>query len=295
MSAGAWLRAARPLAHANLAPPILLGQALALDAFGVFDPILAAVAFGFGVVDHLAIVFANDYADRDADALGSARTIFSGGSRVIPEGRIRPEALRAAALAAAAALVVGAAIAGALLERMLFPAFAAVALILLHSYSFPPLRLSYRGGGELLQGLGVGLVLPLLGWYAQTGELASAPFEVFAALVILGLASNVLTALPDLAADRAAAKRTWPVRRGPGRARRDALLLVGLGLALATWTAALGPTWTALVVGPPAACALAALGFVREDRPLLPFVALAAGASPVLQVAWAIALFAAPR
>ena len=49
------------------------------------------------------------------------------------------------------------------------------ALLLLWLYSFKPVRLSYRGGGEILQALGTALVLPLLGFYAQSGSLA--PFR----------------------------------------------------------------------------------------------------------------------
>lgn len=289
--ATAWLRATRPLAHANIAPPILLGQAFAFANAGHLDAGLGAVAFGFGILDHLAIVFANDYADRDADALTDTRTIVSGGSRVIPDGLLRPAQLRTAAIVAGLALLAGSAVAGWLLERELLPAFAAVALLLLHAYSFEPMRLSFRGFGEVLQGVGVGLVLPLMGWYAQTGDLARAPYDVFAPLVVLAFAGNVLTALPDHAADSKAGKRTWPVRRGEARARRDALALVGLGIAFATQV---GPVfsreWTALVVGPPALCALLALGWMRAGRPVLPFVLLAAGAVTTLHLTWAAAL-----
>ena len=73
MRISAWLQAARPLAHANIAPPILLGQALAFAAGSPFDPAMAAIAHSFGVLDHLYIVFANDYADREGDALQGAR------------------------------------------------------------------------------------------------------------------------------------------------------------------------------------------------------------------------------
>ncbi|MCB9591290.1 MAG: prenyltransferase [Sandaracinaceae bacterium] len=294
MSVGAWLRAARPLAHANIAPPILLGQAFGFASTGTFDPILASVAFGFGVLDHLTIVFANDYADRESDALADERTIFSGGSRVIPDGLIEPRHLKLAAIGAAATLVIGSAVAGFLLGRDLLPAFAAAALALLYAYSYEPFRLSYRGYGEIVQGLGVGLVLPLLGWYAQTGDVTRAPYDAFAPLVMLAFASNILTALPDHAGDARAAKRSWPVRRGEARARRDALVLVGVGVALATQV---GPVfsmeWTAAIVGPPALAVLLAFGWMKEGRPVLPFVTFAAGAITVLHVAWSVALLVA--
>jgi len=292
MALRAWVRAARPLAHANIAPPILLGHAFVYAASQRFEWILAAVAFSFGVLDHLTIVFANDYADREADALGDERTIFSGGSRVIPDGLIAPESLRNAAIATGTLLLVGSAVAGWVWDRPLLPAFAVAALLLLIAYSFPPLRLSYAGFGEVVQGLGVGLVLPLLGWYAQTGDVRGAPYEAFAPLVLLAFASNILTALPDYDADLAAAKRTWPVRRGAMKARGDALVFVGIGIALASQV---GPRftdlWTGLVLGPPALAALLALRWLKREEATLRFVTLAAGAITVLHVTWTVALW----
>lgn len=290
MALRAWIRAARPLAHANIAPPILLGQALAVFQGAAFDPFLFALAHGFGVLDHLAIVFTNDVADREGDALHDAPTPFSGGSRVLQEGLLRPRQLARAASGCALALVVLSGV-GVLVERPVLPLFALAALALLGAYSLPPLRLSYRGQGEILQGLGVGLVLPLLGFYAQSGALASAPWALLSALVVLGVASNVLTALPDLTADRAVEKRTWPVRRGEGKAARDALVLLATGLVLANQVAPnVSRIW---VVVPALMIGIAA--FVARDRSprgRVRFVALAAGSVTVLELALAAVLFA---
>ena len=227
------------------------------------------------------------------DALAEGRTAFSGGSRVLVEGLLRPHQLRNAAVVMGLALLVGSAVAGWLLDRELLPVFAFVALLLLQAYSFEPMRLSFRGFGELLQGVGVGLVLPLMGWYLQTGDLsAHTPWDVFAPLVILAFAGNILTALPDHEGDVKADKHTWPVRRGPIRARRDALALVGLGIGFSTQVGPVfGQEWTAVLVAPPALFALLALGWMREGRPVLPFVTFAAGAITVLHLSWSAALF----
>lgn len=295
MSLTAWWKAARPLAHANIAPPIALGVALASAQGGRVGAAALAVAFAFGVFDHLFIVFANDYADRDADAEGEG-TLISGGSRVLQEGLIEPTALRAAALAAAAALIVTSVAGAVWLERPFLPAFAAVALVLLHAYSYPPLRLSYRGFGELLQALGVGVVLPLVGWYCVIGRLDRAPLDVLAPLFVLGFASNILTALPDLSADRAAKKRTWPVRRGVATAGRDAVVLCAVALLIA---AQVGPPlsrpWMVVAFAPPLTGLLAALVLLRgaDDagpKRRLHFVLTLAAAGTCLQLGWAVAL-----
>jgi 1,4-dihydroxy-2-naphthoate polyprenyltransferase len=234
------IRAARPLAHANIAPALLLGQALAFRVDGRFSLGALAYVHLFGIVDHLFIVFANDYADRHADS--AARTLVSGGSGVLVEGRVRPSTLRVAAFAAGVTLILLGIAHGTI---MLAFALAAIALIL--AYSFSPLRLSYRGHGEWLQGLGVGLVLPWVGFYAQSGSL-SAPFECFLGPIVLATASNVVTAMPDLECDARATKRTLPVRLGAVRAARVAMAGTLVGVLLTVSLVPIDYEWRALVL-----------------------------------------------
>jgi hypothetical protein len=64
----------------------------------------------------------------------------------------------------------------------------AAALIVLWTYRFPPLSLDYRGG-EFLQALGLGLLLPLIGYYAQTGSWHPLPRVLFPPYIFLQLAA----------------------------------------------------------------------------------------------------------
>ncbi|MFK7990928.1 MAG: prenyltransferase [Sandaracinaceae bacterium] len=296
MTARAWFRAARPLAHANIAPPILLGVAFAHAMGFALDPVRLAVAFAFGVFDHLFIVFANDYADREADAHHDAPTLFSGGSRVIQDGLLTPAQLKRAAWVSAAGVMAVSTVGAVVIEAPFLPALGAAALVLLHAYSFAPLSLSYRGFGEVLQGLGVGVVLPLVGWASMTSRVADAPFEALAPLFLIAFASNILTALPDVEADRAAGKLSWPVRRGERTARRDALVLTGIGVLLATQV---GPPltveWRVLMAAAPLLSLFIALRWInRADAAqrdaCLRFVTLVAGAATLLHLGWAGAL-----
>jgi 1,4-dihydroxy-2-naphthoate polyprenyltransferase len=290
--ASAWLRATRPLAHGNIAPPILLGQAWAWAATGRFSLTALVVAQAFGVIDHLFIVFANDVADLEVDRDNRTHNLFSGGARVLVEGWITRRALGRAAVAMAALLLM---LCFTWRERPLLPLFGLAAIALLIAYSYPPLRLSHRGGGEVLQGLGVGVVLPLVGYYGQAGDLGELPVVGLVALFAFGVAGNVLTALPDEPSDRAGGKRSWPVLRGGRRARRDALALSCLALAVASLAMVdLAPTPRAVVLGLPALSLFASLFFLSRadpgERGCLPFVALAAGASAILQLGWSAAL-----
>ncbi len=222
----AWLQASRPPALVNIALPLLLGQTIARMFQPKTDWLVFALLFGYGLFMQFFIVFMNDYADADADAINRDYTIFSGGSRVLPEGLLSPFDLRQAGLVAGIlALVVCGCIAGIYGRLWLIPmAFCGCGL--LWAYSFPPLCLNYRGGGEILQGIGCGIVLPMIGFYAQIGRLYPTNFSIFiVAYFLLQTAGSIATALPDFRADRLAGKRTLPALLGPVKA---ALICQGL-------------------------------------------------------------------
>jgi 1,4-dihydroxy-2-naphthoate octaprenyltransferase len=227
------LRATRPLAHGNIAPAILYGQAIAWATTAHFSWGGFVLAHSFGIVDHLLIVLANDYADRDADVLNTTPTILSGGSRVLPDEELSPGTMRRLAGGAAIALVVLGALAFPIAPA--FPLLALAALALIQAYSFAPLRASYRGGGELLQGLGVGVVLPLVGVTAQGAPIDARTIGLLVPSFVLGVAGNVITSIPDADPDRAAEKRSPAARWGVKRARWIAAVMTAAALALGAW------------------------------------------------------------
>jgi 1,4-dihydroxy-2-naphthoate octaprenyltransferase len=225
----AWLQAARPLAQLNLLLPLVAGQATAWAATGRFSWTLALWVHAFGVFDQLYIIFANDLADEIADRDNDSPTPFSGGSRVLVEGQLSRKQLERGR-SVAIALLLGWGLLLSASDRPLGLGFVGAALLLLWAYSYPPLRLSYRGNGELLQGIGVGIVLPTLGYYVQAGTLSGFPTWLLIGGALLGCAGNVTTALPDTEADRNSGKRTVSVRFSEGSA--------SLAMAFATALAA---------------------------------------------------------
>lgn len=292
----AWLQASRPLAQVNLYIPLWLGQALAFAHTGRFSLSTLYASHLLAVLLLLVIVFYNDYADRETDALNRTYNEFSGGSRVLPDGRLRPDELRVGARGALAALV-GLSIYFALASSLpLAPLFVAAAALLVWAYNFPPLRLSYRGHGELAQGLGIGVVLPLLGFYLQTGDLSPFPFAALVPLFLLGVVGNIVTSLPDVPSDSQSDKRTYPIRRGQWAARRHSLELLTMAAAMGGWVV---PDLSRLQV---ALLAAPALVMVATSVPLLGsadaeqrdecrrFVLLAGGAAHVQVIAWCTAL-----
>ncbi|MEZ4426706.1 MAG: prenyltransferase [Nannocystaceae bacterium] len=295
---GSWLQAARPLAQVNIAGPLLLGQAMAFGYCGAFSARRLAWLAGFGLLAHLFIVLANDHADREADAHITTHNEFSGGSRVIIEGKLSARTVGLAALAVLAALItLGlAALAAGLGPWMLFGSCAAALLLWL--YSYPPARASYRGHGAALQGLGVGVVLPLVGLLTQAGiaGLWSMPALALLPPFVLGYAGNILTALPDAPGDRAAGKRTYPVVRGQWTARRHLLeLLLLCACATPLVLPQLPLPLVALVAATPTALALTCVPLLgsadAENREECRQFVLRGGAAQVATaLAWSLAL-----
>jgi len=291
----AWIQAVRPLAQLNIALPLLFGQALAFAALGRFSVGWMYVAGLFGVLVQLVIVFVNDFADRETDQINTTFGRFSGGSRVLPEGKLAPASLRRAALVALAALML---FSGglALVGRPWTPVLALAAVLLVWAYNHPPLRLAYRGHGELVQGLGTGVVLPLAGYAFQAGGLAGFHWPALAPMLLLGYVGNILTALPDVPSDRASGKLSYPVRRGQWLARRHALELVAMATAMSGMVLPWLPTWGAAALALPvlgvAALAVPLLGSADAEhgRECERFVLLVAGAAQLLVLLWTLAL-----
>jgi 1,4-dihydroxy-2-naphthoate octaprenyltransferase len=229
-----WWTAIRPASLIKIVLPILIGVVWGVSDTGLFNPILALIALVFAWLDQIAIILLNDYADASADTLHTERFPMLIDSRAIPHGALKRRDLLIAGSTSAAALVgVGGILAG-LFDRHHAPWLAVVALSLIWAYSFPPIRLNYRGMGELLETAGVGAVLPISGYYICSGRFPDSPFVLFP-LLSLAFSSAVSSGLKHLPADRETGKKTMAVFFGHGAARVLILLgtLLGIGASVA--------------------------------------------------------------
>lgn len=252
MKLGAWLQAARPLAQVNIAIPLLLGEALGFAVTGAWSWTLFGLTHVAGILDHLFIVFANDVADEEGDRGNTTFNEFSGGSRVLVDGKLEAQTLRRAAALMGILLIGLAATTAFAWSRPLLLVAWGLGIALLWAYSFAPSRLSYRGYGEVTQGLGLGVVLPVIGFYAMSGSIDILPWKALLPMFAVGLAGNINTALPDSPADAECGKRTWPVRYGDRRARKHSLQILGLAAAATPFVLPLAEqwVWAAVEVGP---------------------------------------------
>lgn len=173
--------------------------------------------------------YANDYFDLAADLANETPTYWTGGSRVLPQGHLRPAVALAAAICFALVAVFAAAILTfAVRTGPLTVPLLALALFLAWEYSAPPLRLHSRGLGEATVAVLVPVLTPLVGYYLQAGRISLLPLLATFPLACFQFVMLLAIEFPDAAGDAAAGKDTLVVRLGGARADRllRALLLL---------------------------------------------------------------------
>ena len=160
-------------------------------------------------------------------------TPFSGGTHVVEEGKLTPDALHRGSLLA---FGLGMAVFATFLPLVGWPAFACAAAgaALGYAYTAPPFRLCYRGFGEFTVAVVDGPLIALTVCYTQTARFS--PGALATGLVLGLLASAILTMneFPDIVVDRRGNKRNLVVPLGLPRAAilHSALLLAGFALLI---------------------------------------------------------------
>lgn len=171
-------------------------------------------------------VLGNEWFDQETDRLNLNAGPFNGGSRVLVTGALRPGEVRWAMAAVAALLVLAlGGLAWALPPAAGFRVLPVAALaVLATGYTIPPLKLVYRGLGELDVGFTHSFAAILCGAALQSGHWHDAKAWLLGLPLFLAtLAAITLSGIPDRPADRAASKRTLAVWAGSRRAAQAAL------------------------------------------------------------------------
>lgn len=232
----AWIQASRLPSQLYIFTPILLGQSIAygsLTIFNSWDLELFFLLTLYGFFIQLYIIYGNDYADQETDSLNETYTIFSGGSRVITDRLISPRAIRNAAI-----LMAGLSFFVTMILMFqglyLAPIFWLFSILLLWMYSYPPIQLSYRGGGEILQTIGVGIVLPVFSYYTVAGNLIDFPWKILIILIPTQFACAIATSIPDQISDRVSNKNTITVAWGDSKTRLAIYIFQLLSLIFGT-------------------------------------------------------------
>ncbi len=207
----------------GVARPQFLISGLALFIFGAAWAVLLGAPFSLSRIllgylvllpAHLSISYSNDYFDVDVDKYDEP-TLFSGGSGVLVEHPgLRKPAKWTAITLILCSLALGIVFQIVYSFPIWFLGFVLLGNLIGWFYSAPPLRLVYRGLGELAMIFSVGLLIPGLGYLVTTGQMNQEGLLFVVPLMLYGLAFILTVEIPDMESDRLGNKRTWVARKG---------------------------------------------------------------------------------
>lgn len=207
-----------------------LGVLLALFSGATFS--LEPVLLGLIIVlfSQASVSYGNDFFDLHVDRFNQPR-LFSGGSGVLTEN---PELIPLAKWFALILMGLSVSLAGVFAVifsfSWLFVVYVIVANLLGWFYSAPPLRLAYRGWGEITAALILGILTPGLGYLVLAGKF-DAYFLFFAFPLFLYVFAFLLNVeIPDVEGDLQGGKKTLVVRKGQGFSFKLSVFAIGLAI-----------------------------------------------------------------
>lgn len=243
-----WLQAVRIQFLQASIIPVVLGSALAYRDGAFSWELFGLIAAAIGAI-HLGTNLTNDYFDHisGADERNLNPTPFSGGSRVIQQRLISPQAIFIAAMTFYwIGILLGVYLVFRTDWTLLWFGFFGV--VLSFFYTAPPLKLGYRGWGELLVGVLLGPLAVMGAYYVYT-RILTAPV-ILLSLPVGFLVSAILyiNQFPDTESDAAVGKLHWIARMGRARAVKGYPLLIGGAYLSILLSVLLGilPVWSLL-------------------------------------------------
>ena len=182
--------------------------------------------FCFEVAKNAAGEVVDFYSGTDLAVREEDRTPFSGGKRVLVDGLLtRTQTWAVAAVFGFVGSLIGTAIAVFREPRVIWFGIAGAALA--WSYHGLPLKLCYRGFGELAVGLSYGPVIVLGAYVVQTGRISGDVIWLSVPLGILIAAFLWINEFPDQDADKASGKNNLVVRLGKRNAAKALAVIYG--------------------------------------------------------------------
>ncbi len=217
-----WIIAVRPQFFTAAIVPIILGASVAWNQTGVFDWGLFWLTLIGGIFIHGGLNYSNDYYDYKTgnDIVNKTPTPFSGGSRYLREGILKPkQVLLASLICFAVGSMIGLYI-NHLLKTNVILIIGIIGVFLAFFYTAEPLKIGYTRCAEAATGLGFGPFMAVGSYYVQARSLS---WQVFWASVPIGILIALvqyINQFPDYEADKKAHKKNTVVTLGKKRAVR---------------------------------------------------------------------------
>lgn len=172
-----------------------------------------AVAVVLAWSGHLMVHYCNEYFDLPADRANTTHTQWTGGSRVLVEGLVKPET----SLGSAFILVFAAVFVLSAVPDVVVRESAVLVLALAWFYTAPPLRLNYHGLGEVTSGVGLYGIVPVFSYYFFAKTVSALLLSIVIPILCVQVLRQLIMNLSDLEGDLQVGKRTAAVVLGPRR------------------------------------------------------------------------------
>jgi putative NADPH-quinone reductase/1,4-dihydroxy-2-naphthoate octaprenyltransferase len=236
-AAGTWLKAIRLQFYPMSFIAYSAGALAAVFAGHTMDLWIFWLGYAWLFLLELTTVLSNEYFDYHSDRNNEFYGPFNGGSRVMVNRQISFAKMKKAIIITGMA---GISVLMTLFILFKIPFqsagwFSIIVFFLALGYTVPPMKLSYRGMGELTVGLTHSFAVIMSGYLFMGGSIADPlPLLLGLPLFFSVLPSILLAGIPDHDADRAAGKGTLAVRVGPKNVARLGIIftIVSLGIII---------------------------------------------------------------
>lgn len=219
-----------------------MGYLLALRTAVEFN--LTQFSLGYLILGtaHLSVSFSNDYFDRHSDK-NSVKTVFSGGSKVLIEHpEMEPLALKFALFLLCSSITANAFFTIIYAYPFWFFVFGVLGGLMGWFYTAPPLKLAYRGLGEISTMLVVGILMPGMGYFVASGTIGPLFQSFILPLSCYGLFFIITVELPDFESDTTARKKNLVVKCGRTTGKRVSFAATIIGTIWMWILSSLGQT-----------------------------------------------------
>jgi len=163
---------------------------------------------------HLSLSYSNNYFDIEVDKFNKPISISGGSKILIDHPELRNTCKKIAIFLILLSIII------AVIFVILFSFPIAFLLFIIFGnllglfYTAPPVKLAYRGFGEIANMINMGLLMPGIGYWTMSGNL-DLFFLIFSvAFFLYGLEFMIIVEIPDKEGDKKANKKTLVVKKG---------------------------------------------------------------------------------
>jgi len=226
-----WWQLTRPHTLTASFVPVFLGTMIAISYTDIHWPLFFAMLFASMLIQAATNMF-NEYYDF-ARGLDNEKSVGIGGA-IVRNGVQPKTVMQLALLLYAISIILGIYI--CIETTWLLAIVGAVSMAIGYFYTGGPYPIAYTPFGELFSGVFMGMLIVLIAFYIQTGEITSIALILSFPSMLLVAAIMLSNNIRDLVEDKAGGRKTMALLIGRKRAIN---VLLGLFIASYLWILAL--------------------------------------------------------